>query len=89
MRLFEYGDTNKFQKTVRINHPSTGALFWGGLFIGIKKARVGVEPSEQASFVGPKFTRKGFGWPLKTKMEKWNHDSFGKLKSILKAPPIF
>ena len=54
----------------------------------------GRSPSEKASFVGPKFTRKGFGWltendTLKTKMEKSNHCSFGKLKSILKAPPIF
>ena len=40
MRLSEYGDTNKFQKAVRINHKSTGALLWE-LFVGIKRARVG------------------------------------------------
>lgn len=61
---------------------------FGGFVCWYEKNRVG-RAVGKIIFVGPKFTCKGFGWPLKTKMEKSNHDSFGKLKSILKAPPIF
>lgn len=88
MRLSEYGDTNKFQKTVRINHKSTGALFGGFVYWYQKSKGRPSRRKEHLSLDLSLLARDLFGI-LKTKMEKSNHDSFGKLKSILKVQPIF
>ena len=92
MRLSEYGDTKQVSESSS-HQPQVYRCPFVGVVCWYQKSK-GRSPSEKASFVGPKFTRKGFGWltendTLKTKMEKSNHCSFGKLKSILKAPPIF